>query len=175
MFLEIVSICTYIYIHIYTYTKVYIYRRVYNNEACTNLESNFHPTAVKIEFPYWHRADIVLDAILASARGFAPQKEEVGSSLSTTRQRKCHCPCFMAGGPSLDSCEMSHGALTAEQDSLFRSFRDMCREETAGPGLGKAGVKCFSQQGSWCSKSGSCLGVLCLCHAGRILGLKVLL
>lgn len=77
----------------------------------------------------------------------------------------------------MDSCEMSHGALTAEQDSLFRSFRDMCREETTGPGLGKAGVKCFSQQGSWCSKSESTptKGVLWLCHAGRMLGLKVLL
>lgn len=53
-----VYICTYIYIH--THTKVCIYKPVYNNEACTNLESNFHPTAVKIEFPYWHCADTML-------------------------------------------------------------------------------------------------------------------
>lgn len=50
------DICMYIYIH----TEVYIYRQVYNKEECTNLKSNLHPTAVKIEFPYWHHVDTVL-------------------------------------------------------------------------------------------------------------------
>lgn len=110
----------------------------------------------------------------AKCSRLAPLKEAVGSSLSTTRQRKCHRLFFMAGGPSLGLCEMSHRALAAEQHSLFRRFRDTCRGETTGPGLGKAMVKCLSLQGSWYSESQSSLEVWS-CLAGRILGLQVLL
>lgn len=47
----------YVYIERNNIFSVYIDTHVCNHIECANLESSFHPFAVKIKFRYWHCVD----------------------------------------------------------------------------------------------------------------------